>query len=67
MNKKQLITMWCGIGAFALLGVFWPPYSSLYIPSAIAMVIELLVRWAVVVVITGGLIYTFADKKPKDK
>jgi len=61
MNTKQLIAMWCGIGAFALVGVYeywnilWRGVRTLLIP------------WLVVIVITGGLIITFKDKKPKDK
>ena len=28
---------------------------------------KLIVQWAVVAVVTGGLIFTFGDKKPKDE
>jgi prolipoprotein diacylglyceryltransferase len=64
MNNKQLITMWVGIVLVAVYGL------SLVLDRQRIPVEVLLnfVLWAfTVVIVTGGLIVTFADKKPKDE
>ena len=65
MNRKQLIAMWCGIVAFALLGTYFEAGGWESMATVVGDIADLLARWLVVVVITGGLIITFADKKDK--
>lgn len=80
MNKKQKIVLWIGITLFVLMGLF-PPYSSspqsTFAPSThydrlfFDMGFEhvdsgtLFIQWAILGVITGGLICTLSDKKDK--
>jgi len=62
MNWKQLICMWCGIAAIIFFGLI--AVNSYRDRDEAAICICL------VVLITGGLIYTFKDtkhKKLKDK
>ena len=71
MNKKQMISMWCGITAFVLVGLtaadrgmslsHLGPKGGWQIPGSIIL-------WICISVVTAGLIYTFRDKKkPEDK
>jgi hypothetical protein len=55
--------MWCGIAVFVFVGLGtansntrWDWYN--YLPL-------LIVYWPVITIVTGGLIYTFRDKKDK--
>lgn len=80
MNKKQLIVLWIGIIIFVLVSLN-PPRKSYRTPirrtndAPIVQVIGagridvgvLLSRWSIIIVLTGGLIITFKDKKPKDQ
>ena len=54
MNKKQLISMWAGIGLIILLCMQAEGTLSKY---------EFRQFVFVIVLVTGGLIITFADKK----
>lgn len=73
MNRKQIIVLWVGIIAFVYLGLTcrisgrgW----TLEMESCVKDIAQLLVYWVVTAVVTGGLIYTFRDKKdkkPKDE
>ncbi|MCK4822712.1 hypothetical protein KA005_43515 [bacterium] len=68
MNKKQKICLWIGIIAFAFVGLcsqMGNIYTSNTVADTIVYISRLLVRWVIVGVITGGLMYTFRDKKPK--
>ncbi|MFH1719572.1 MAG: hypothetical protein ABIF19_19650 [Planctomycetota bacterium] len=51
MNRNQRIVLWIGIGAFVLMGLF---------PMDLR---RLLLQWAVVAVITGGLACALRSKK----
>ena len=62
MNRKQKICLWIGIIAFAFVGLI--SVSDIYFFADIS---RLLIRWVIIGVITSGLIYSFKDKKPKDK
>ena len=53
MNRKQIICLWVGISTFVLIGLY-----SLMRPYSIDTP-RLCVQWAIVAVITGGLIATF--------
>ena len=54
MNKRQLISMWIGIGLVVVMGI--------------AIRGEEFLRFiTMVTLVTGGFIITFKDKKPKDK
>jgi hypothetical protein len=78
MNRKQKICLWIGIAFFVLLGLFPPTKST---PWAIQETTQrpitryhrsidgskLFAYLAMVAVITGGLIVTLKDKKPKDE
>ena len=56
MNKKQFITMWCGIAAVVLAGLTVIEYYGLVCFYGFFV-------WVfIVALITGGLIYTFKDK-----
>lgn len=80
MNKKQMIVLWIGIIIFVLVSLD-PPLKSHRMPirrtddAPIVEVIgagevdgaKLLSRWSIIIVLTGGLIYTLKDKKPKDE
>jgi len=82
MNQKQEVALWVGIIIFVLMGLF-PPCMSSYSDSAAYYftghcfifdlyhyrvdVPHLLAGWAMVAVVTGGLIYTVRDKKPRAK
>ncbi|MHC4571830.1 MAG: hypothetical protein ACYS0C_07125 [Planctomycetota bacterium] len=63
MNKRQLVCMWLGIVAIVGLGL-------------LAQYVEHFAYWGykgfcfrafLVALVTGGLIITFKDKKPKDE
>lgn len=59
MNKKQLISMWCGIVAIVIVGLYnlLVPYSLDYNRFCL---------WVfIVALVTGGLIYTLRDKQSK--
>ncbi len=75
MNRKQKIALWIGIIVIILLGLF-PPfvepvgmygrgryYKFILFSDDNIDIIKLCVQWAIVAVITGGLIITFKDKK----
>lgn len=79
MNKKQKIVLWVGITLFVLMGLF-PPYRSsqknfaprthydrLFFDMGFGHVDSgtLFIQWAILGVITGGLICTLSDKKDK--
>ena len=68
MSKKQKICLWIGVAAFALMCIF-PPAGRIYVKNTLAETILyvsiLLIRWVVVIVVTGSLIYILRDKKPK--
>lgn len=83
MNKKQLVVLWIGIIIFALVSLD-PPRKSHPRPirrTNDAPIVEIIVtggvdgakllsRWSIIIVLTGGLIYTLKDKKeekPKDE
>ena len=70
MNKRQKICLWVGIIAFAFVGLISQKsniYTTNTIPDTVVYISRLLVRWVIIGVITGGLIYTFKDKKPQDE
>lgn len=84
MNKKQIKVLWIGIFIFVLIGIFpplkdWPrPVRDTNIPQIYTIFdsgikvdgTKLFVYWSIIIVLTGGLIYTFKDKKdekPKDE
>jgi len=63
MTKTQLKVLWIGIAIFVLMGLF-PPTGSSYFPpydfiltGANVDVCLLCIQWAIVAVVTGGLIY----------
>ncbi len=62
MNWKQLVCMWLGIAAFVLSGI-----EYMYSYSFSTRFDDLLFIYFLVALVTGGLILTFKDKKPKDK
>ncbi|MHC4259909.1 MAG: hypothetical protein ACYSTF_05810 [Planctomycetota bacterium] len=72
MNWKQIIAMWCGIAAVAVIA---HRDLQLYRYSALGKLIYLdigyyrdfLVLVFLVALVTGGLIVTLADKKPKEQ
>ena len=56
MNRKQLITMWCGIAAIVLAGFTAIENYGLACPYGFSV-------WVfIVALVTGGLIYTFKGK-----
>ena len=61
MNKKQKICLWAGIVIIVLMGIFSPWMHDGRIDAS-----HLLVQWAMVATVTGGLIVTLNDKKSKD-
>jgi len=69
MNKKQKISLCIGIIAFAFVG-FSSQMGNFYtantIEDTIVYISRLIVRWIIVVVVTGGLIYIFKDKRDKE-
>ena len=61
MNRKQLISMWCGIAAICGLG-----YLGLFVEHFTYMGYKgFFFRAFFVALVTGGLIVTFKDKKNK--
>ena len=61
MNKKQLVSLWCGIGA-VVLG-FLTAYTEIY-AEEYGSVVALFILWVfVVAIVTGGLILTFEVNK----
>jgi hypothetical protein len=67
MNKKQLNIMWLGIAVvvgFAILALL---EGQSGVPAlAVNSVLIFLAVETIVIVVTIGLIITFADRKPKD-
>ena len=60
MNQKQFITMWCGIAAIVLAGLTVIENYGLVCFYGFSV-------WVfIVILVTGGLIYTFKDRKVKD-
>jgi hypothetical protein len=77
MNWKQKTCLWIGVAVIVLMGLF-PPWEShygslvaysftMYPPCGRCFVdtSSLCLQWFTVTVVTGGLIVTLADKKPK--
>jgi len=61
MNSKQLIFMWCGIAAIVLAGLTVIENYGLVCLYGFSV-------WVfIVALITGGLIYSFKDKKSAEK
>ena len=58
MNRNQLISLWCGIGAIVLMGL--PTIGNHIRYSAFFLWVFL------VALITGGLIYTFKGQKAEN-
>ena len=58
MNRNQLISMWCGIGAIVVMGL--PTIGNHIRYSAFFLWVFL------VALVTGGLIYTFKSQEQKD-
>jgi hypothetical protein len=58
MNRKQIICMWLGIATFVFFGVIAGSEEGAGLPGVI-------IFWICVIVVTGGLIYTFRDKNDK--
>jgi len=58
MNRNQLISMWCGIGAIVLMGL--PTIGNHIRYSAFFLCVFL------VALITSGLIYTFKGQKAEN-
>lgn len=47
--------------------IFHPGYTFLFSAKASEISLnKLIIQWGIVGAVTGGLIYTFKDKKPKD-
>ncbi len=77
MNRKQVISMWCGIAVFVLVSLNTEtshyriaPGGSRDTASAIVAWTDygpLIARVLSVCIVTAGLIYTFRDKTPKSK
>jgi hypothetical protein len=61
MSKTQLIVLWAGIGILVLMGLFPPGtrggYDFILQASSVSLG-RLCIEWVIVVLITGGLIYT---------
>ena len=58
MNKKQLVVMWIGIAVIVWAGF----QESVHYTKGSAFLL-----WTfLIALVTGGLIVTFKDKKPKD-
>ena len=66
MNKKQLIVMWSGIIAICISNLFFL-FFSIGTNRVFYDLLILLIWVFVIALITGGLIVTFKDKKPKDE
>ena len=61
MSKTQLIVLWLGIGIVVLMGLFPPGTLGGYgfiLEARSVSLGRLIIEWAIVVLITGGLIYT---------
>ena len=73
MNKKQMIILWIGIAIFTFFAVCSNVDSSrrmLGQPEGWGWMQNfavLIVRWAVLSVITAGAIYSLKDSKDKNK
>jgi len=77
MNKKQKNVLWIGIAIIVLIGIFPPglgwqqtinnPLTIFEVRGEFISYGKLLIQWAIVAVITGGLIYAFKDKQPENE
>jgi len=66
MNKKQLVVIWVGIAVFIFLGVTTETKFSSGMREYTIDCSQLVVRLVSTVLVTGVLVYTLKDKKPKD-
>jgi len=61
MNHTQLKVLWVGIGVIVLMGLFPPGtyggYDLILVARSISLG-RLIIEWAIVVTVTGGLIYS---------
>ena len=65
MNKKQLVSMWVGIVAIVWAG---SQEAEVFYVGGHDVDWGNFLLWAILIaLVTGGLIYTFKDKKPKDE
>ena len=65
MNKRQLKSMWVGIILFVLMAITWiAEIEQRRLPSDIAAFV---VATLIILAPTCDLIYTFRDKKTKDR
>jgi hypothetical protein len=72
MNKKQKVCLWSGVAVFGLMLAFSSSLAGRTfvkntLSETIICISVFLIRSAIVVVLTGSLIYILRDKKPKDK
>ncbi len=82
LTKKQKPCLWIGVTIIVFMGLFPPVERTRIYPNIRTKYVKhyfivnapgrvvlrnLFVEWAIVAIVTGGLIYTFRDKKPKDK
>ena len=65
MNKKQLVVIWIGIAVFIFLGVTTETKFGGRLDYAVDYS-QLVVRLVGTVLVTGAMVYTLKDKKPKD-
>jgi hypothetical protein len=69
MNKKQLISMWCGIAAITLAGLYRVGHltdtQSLEIRDY-NVLLDFILCVFLISLVTGGLILTFKDEKGKE-
>jgi hypothetical protein len=74
MNKSQKVILWVGILTIVLLGLFPPthsqvrqsitnPYTIFELRVDAISYRKLLILWAMVAFVTGGLLVTCKDKK----
>ena len=79
MNRKQKYCLFIGILLIVQMGLYPPSGSPIYtmryhhidyhfiLSEYVVVLSNLIVQWVIVSAITGGLIVTFKDKKPKDE
>ena len=62
MNKRQMVSMWCGIAVFVIVGLV-AAGDGIYLWRNNRLVLPgFIVVWICVAVVTGGLIKSFEDK-----
>ena len=63
MNRRQIVSMWCGIAVFVVVGLAAAADGITLLQNGTLELPGFIVVWICVGVVTGGLIKSFEEKE----